>query len=74
LNYPPKRKIEPDNFAGFFDGGKELFALPMTRFIRGHRFSINIALNILPIAFEILTLKFILECFEYFGHDSLPPS
>jgi hypothetical protein len=31
-------------------------------------------LNILPIAFEVFALKFILKCFEYFGHGSLPPS
>ena len=68
MNDAAKRHVEADNVAGFLHGGKEVFAFPKTSFERRHRLAIDIALLVLPVAFEIFALEFFLESFECFGH------
>ena len=70
LNDAAKRDIQADNVAGFFHGGKKIFAFPKASVERRHRLAIDIPLLVLPVAFEILALQFFFEGFKCFRHRS----
>jgi hypothetical protein len=44
----------------------------VTGFERGHGLAVGIALDVLPIAFEILALQLFLEGPQFFGHRLFP--
>src|SRR5882724_10594976 len=68
LDYAPERYIQADHIPGFFHGGKKIFSFPMARLERRHRLAVDIALNVLPITFEILTFELCLKSLECVSH------
>ena len=72
LDDAPERHVEADHVAGFFHGGEEILALPVAGIEGRHRLARRIALNVLPVTFEVFALQFFLELFQYFGHRITP--
>jgi hypothetical protein len=56
LKHPAERNIQTDHVAGFFHGGKKIFAFPMTWPERRHRLAVSVTLNVLPVSFEVFAL------------------
>ncbi len=73
LNDAAERDVEADDVAGFFHSGEKVSAFPKARFEGRHRLAIDIALRILPVAFEVLALELLFESFERFGHGVTLP-
>ncbi len=69
LDDAAERDIEADDIAGFFHGGEEILAFPVAGVEGRHRLACGIALNVLPVTFEVLAFQLFLELFQYFRHS-----
>src|SRR5262245_6362696 len=68
LNHAPEGDVQADHVAGFFHGGEKIFSLPVARLERRYWLTVDVALNILPIAFEILAFQFFLKSPQCISH------